>query len=34
MVDYQSARFRGKFRDPWDVAVKKNNDGIKNGGKQ
>ena len=25
-----AARFRGKFREPWNIAVRKNNDGIKN----
>ena len=25
--------FRGKFREPWNDAVRKNNDGNKNGGK-
>jgi hypothetical protein len=27
-------RFRGKFREPWNAAVKKNNIEIKNGGKE
>ena len=27
-------RFRGKFHKPWNDAVKQNNDGIKNGGKE
>jgi hypothetical protein len=27
-------RFRGKFREPWNSAVKKNNIEIKNGGKE
>jgi len=33
MIDQIPDRFRGKFRDPWNDAVKQNNDGIKNGGK-
>ena len=32
ILDPVPDRFRGKFREPWNAAVKKNNDGIKNEG--
>lgn len=34
MIDYRPDRFRGKFREPWNAAVAKNNDRIKNGGEK
>jgi len=31
-IDQTPDRFRGKFREPWNAAVKRNNDGVKNEG--
>jgi len=33
IIEQTPDRFRGKFREPWNSAVKKNNIEIKNGGK-
>ena len=34
IIEQTPDRFRGKFREPWNSAVKKNNIEIKNGGKE